>query len=386
MQFGASESRRDRLFHGRRTTVGPSHFTFDVDIEMLIERCSMEAPTTASNPAPLALETITDPRWLAGALTDRHSSEHIVEVHQVGASATLASKVRFSVLLDGPQGQRTRHYCLKAHFNVGGVETLVTEANFYRHLRPQLDIRAPVAHYVGINEPSGRAVVIMDDIDSLGGQFLSADTAYTAEQSCDALSQLARFHASTWGALAPAADWLQPRIETMGSLFPSEHIQTLLDDGRGSEVHADLLDAPRLRRAMLATAQLPSTCVIHGDTHSGNAYLDAEGRVCWLDWQITQRGHWAVDVSYHLASTLGIEDRRANEADRLRFYLDELARFGVLAPSWGEAWDLYTLGFTWGYYLWVITTISSRSVVMIHTPRLGAALADHDTFRRLGVR
>ena len=60
-------------------------------------------------------------------------------------------------------------------------------------------------------------------------------------------------------------------------------------------------------------------------------------------------------------------------------------RLGVTPPSWDDAWRDYTLGFTWGYFLWVITSISSREVVLIHMPRIGAALADHDTFARLGV-
>jgi hypothetical protein len=38
-----------------------------------------------------------------------------------------------------------------------------------------------------------------------------------------------------------------------------------------------------------------------------------------------------------------------------------------------------------GYFLWVITQISSRAVVPIHLPRIAAVLADHDTFRRLGA-
>ena len=69
----------------------------------------------------------------------------------------------------------------------------------------------------------------------------------------------------------------------------------------------------------------------------------------------------------------------------MRHYLDELGSHGVDAPSFEEAWERYTLGFTWGYFLWVITRISSRAVVLLHIPRLGAALTDHDTFRRLGV-
>ena len=136
---------------------------------------------------------------------------------------------------------------------------------------------------------------------------------------------------------------------------------------------------------MEQTALLPLTCVLHGDTHSGNAYLDAEGRACWFDWQVVQRGHWSVDVAYHLGTVLTIEDRRAHEVELLEHYLAELASHGVTAPSFDEAWDAYTLGFTWGYFLWAITRISSRAVVLLHIPRLGAALTDHDTFRRLGV-
>src|SRR5262249_42740045 len=103
------------------------------------------------------------------------------------------------------------------------------------------------------------------------------------------------------------------------------------------------------------------------------------------DWQIVQRGSWATDVSYHLATTLDIEQRRTHEKDLLRHYLEELAAAGAPAPSVDDAWDQYTRGFSYGYFLWVITKISSRAVVVVHIPRLAAALSDHDTYRRLGV-
>jgi aminoglycoside phosphotransferase (APT) family kinase protein len=346
----------------------------------------MAAHTPASDPAPSDIDVILDPAWLGAALSDIAPGERVVEVEQRGASETLARKVRFSIVLQAPDGRRrTRTYCVKAHFDVGGAETLLTEARFYQQLRPELEVRAPRAHYVGIDEKSGRAVVIMDDVATDGAGFLGAHAPYTADQSRDALAQLARLHAATWGERAWDVDWLQPRIATMGQFLPRDRLQALLDDGRADGLVPELRDAARLLRALRATAAVPTTCVIHGDPHSGNAYLDADGRVCWLDWQITQRGHWSTDVSYHLATTLDIDDRRATEAERLRMYLDELGRLGVEPPSWDEAWRSYTLGFTWGYFLWVITRISSRAVVLIHMPRLGAALADHDTFQRLGV-
>ena len=168
-------------------------------------------------------------------------------------------------------------------------------------------------------------------------------------------------------------------------MYSDDVLQELLDDGRGERVPSELLDAGRLRRALQATAEVRPTCVVHGDTQSGNAYLDRDGRVGWLDWQVTQRGHWSIDVSYHLGTVLDVETRRAYERELLARYLAELRRRGVDAPSFDGAWESYTLGFTWGYFLWTITRISSREVVLLNIPRLGAALTDHDTFRRLGV-
>jgi aminoglycoside phosphotransferase (APT) family kinase protein len=180
-------------------------------------------------------------------------------------------------------------------------------------------------------------------------------------------------------------EWLAPRIVGMADIFPLDTLQSLLDDGRGPDIAPELRSAENVAEAMRRTGAHDVTCVIHADTHSGNSYLDAEGRACWLDWQIVQRGNWATDIAYHLATVLAIDDRRAHEAELLRHYLAELDVLGAPAPTWDDAWDLYTRSFSYGYFLWVITRISSREVVLIHIPRIAAALEDHDTFRRLGV-
>ena len=57
------------------------------------------------------------------------------------------------------------------------------------------------------------------------------------------------------------------------------------------------------------------------DLHLGNLFLNAAGLPCLLDWQLVQRGMWYVDVGYHIASTLTVEDRRASEHELLRHYL-----------------------------------------------------------------
>jgi hypothetical protein len=336
------------------------------------------------HPTPADLDAVLDPEWLRWALADVAAGERIIAVEQVGDTRTVAQKVRFAVTVAGPSGERSRSYCVKGHFG-DGLETLLTETHVYRDLLPSIDIRTPRAHYAGVDETTGRALLILDDLVAEGATFIHDAAPYPLERCRDGLTQLARLHAATWGGSRWEVDWLDPRIPWMLSLYSDELLQDLLHDGRGEGLPGDLLDARQLRRALDSTAALPATCVVHGDTHSGNAYLDSEGRVCWLDWQITHRNHWSIDVAYHVGVVLDTGDRRAHERELLRGYLSELRSLGVEPPGWTEAWDAYRSGFAWPFFLWTITRISSRAVVLEHMPRLGAAIADHDTFRRLGA-
>ena len=336
---------------------------------------------------PTTLDAVLDPGWLEHALDDVDQDDRILGVEEIDSSQTLAQKVRFRVTVEHADGvRRTRAYCVKAHLDGTPGADLLSEARFYGEVAPRLEVRMPRAYYTAVDDGAQQAIIVMDDVVAHGGRFLNAQTPYSLDTARDSLGQLARLHAATWGCERVAdLEWLAPRATAMADMFPIELLQSLLDDGRGPDVAPNLRSAVNVAEAMRRTGAHEVTCVIHGDTHSGNSYLDAEGRACWLDWQVVQRGNWATDISYHLATVLDIEGRRAHEAELLRHYLRELGSFGAPAPAWDEAWEQYTLGFSYGYFLWVITRISSRAVVLIHIPRLAAALTDHDTFRRLGV-
>jgi len=347
-------------------------------------------PTSAAAPfdaVPSDLAVLLDPAWLTQALDDIVEGDRIVHVEQVDQSRTLARKVRFRVTVEDATGvRRTTAYCVKAHFADDGPGTLEPEARFYRDLSARVDIRTPRAYYIGLDETTRRALVVMDDVVGNCGRFLGAHEPYSLETTRDSLGQLAHLHASTWGEPTPAGcDWLVPTISNLARAFPVDFLQEMLNDGRGPDIAPELRDAKKLLAAVQKTGEAPPTCLLHGDTHSGNVYLDAAGRACWLDWQVVQPGHWSTDVAYHLATVLEIEDRRRYEAELLRHYLAELKALGVAAPSFDDAWESYTLAFSFGYFLWAITRISSREVVLIHIPRIAAALTDHDTYRRLGV-
>jgi hypothetical protein len=336
---------------------------------------------------PTRLESVLDPEWLHWALDDVGEDERVVAVEAIDSTKTLATKVRFRVTVEDADGARRDHaYCVKAHLDGTPGLDLLSEAHFYAELAPRLDVRAPRGYYAAIDDDAQQAMVIMDDVVAHGGRFLGAHSPYSVDTTTDTLGQLAKLHATTWGrADLHALDWLAPRLTTMADFYPTDLLQSLLDDGRGPDVAPELRSAENVREAMRRTGAHDVTCVIHADPHSGNSYLDAGGRACWLDWQIVQRGSWATDIAYHLATVLDVDTRREHEADLLRHYLDALVANGAPAPGWDDAWDLYTRSFSYGYFLWVITRISSREVVLIHIPRLAAALTDHDTFHRLGV-
>jgi aminoglycoside phosphotransferase (APT) family kinase protein len=345
---------------------------------------SPHSPVT--DPVPDRLESVLDPQWLTGALADLPHDHQVIEVVQEDSFKTIASKVRFRLVARGPGGGTVhRSYCIKGHFQ-DDRDSLRSETLFYRHLQPILGVRSPRAHYTGIDDEQGRSLIIMDDVLARGGRFLGAHQPYSVATIKQSLAQLAQLHAATWDQPADGDGWLTPRIRPMIDMYSTDYLHGLLNDGRGRGLPAALLDGHNLKEAVHVVAAARPTNVIHGDAHSGNVYVEPDGQPGWLDWQIVQQGHWATDVSYHLATALSIEDRRASERDLLRHYLSELARAGAShPPDWEEAWERYRCHFPYGYFLWAITRISSREVVLLHIPRIATAMDDHQTLRLLGV-
>lgn len=338
-----------------------------------------QLPATA---IPRTHEELLDPAWLHAAL-DIGTGETIVAVETTGTSRTRLEKLRFALTLDGPGGRRVGHYCAKASLDGTGAGS-TDEAMFYLDVAPRLDIRRPRVHFAAVDGTA--SIIVMDDIVALGGHFMNPHFPFTQEIVTDTLSQLARLHAATWG-LGAVSDirWLDHGLARFAGMQDADALQKLLDDGRAAGLDPEICSGKNLVAALRAQRDLGVTSLLHGDTHTGNVYLDAEGRGCFFDWEVVQTGHWAQDVAYHLGTALTTEDRRAHEEDLIRLYLTELAANGAPAPSFDEGWDLYRRSFAYGYLLWVITMIRGRDEVLQHMPRLGAALTDHQTYGLLGV-
>jgi aminoglycoside phosphotransferase (APT) family kinase protein len=125
-------------------------------------------------------------------------------------------------------------------------------------------------------------------------------------------------------------------------------------------------------------------CIVHGDTHLGNLYIEPDGTPGFLDAQ-TNRGPWQFEVNYHLIVALDMLDRRQWEKPLLVRYLEALRSHGVDAPSFEEAWEAYRRETAYGYFIFAINEneFQTEAVNTAEAARFACAAIDHDTVRLL---
>jgi aminoglycoside phosphotransferase (APT) family kinase protein len=126
--------------------------------------------------------------------------------------------------------------------------------------------------------------------------------------------------------------------------------------------------------------------LLHGDTHIGNTYVLPDGTGGFLDWQLMVRGSYANDVAYVIATGLDPATRRAEQRALIEFYLEQLRRRGVDAPSFEEAWTGYRLAIIWGIVIgWLITPPVNygEAITSANISRLVDAALDVDSLGAL---
>ncbi|MVZ99816.1 phosphotransferase [Actinomadura sp. LD22] len=349
----------------------------------------MQTLNHPQQPAPRRLDDVLTPEWLTRALGARHPGIRVTEVTPGPVVSRISTNARFHIECEGgaPDGL-SPDLCAKGYFSeIGwpGRETGTYEVAFYRDLAESTGMRTLRSVYAAIDSETRHGVVITEDVVARGATFLDGTSEYTPAQAAESLAELAKLHASTWGDPAVrAADWLAPRLEGILAGRGVKEIRANFESDTGAGVPAEVRDPELLVKAYRAVVSLASAAtpwsVIHGDSHVGNLFLDGDGRPSFLDWQLVQRGPWYLDVGYHIASALTVEDRRRAEDDLLRHYLDGLRAGGVEAPTWDEARLGVRLGIIHGFYLWAITQKVAPAITRSLQHRLGTAAADHDAF------
>ena len=351
----------------------------------------MTASTEERPPVPLTLDDALSPDWLTAALGTRYPSIEVGHVTPGPVVSRISTNARFHIECASMPEGLSPDLCLKGYF--GDIAPMarpagVPEALFYRDLAAATGVRTLSSVYADVDETSQANVVITEDVVARGATFLDPLSPYGPDEAAQSLEQLARLHVATWmDPTLAAAGWLDPWFSRLAQGRGVPEITRNFEGPLGVGVPEAVRDAPRLFEAFTAVAassmEASPWCVVHGDAHAANLYLDGRGRPSLVDWQLVQRGPWYLDVGYHLAATLSVSDRRRSEDDLIAHYLDHLRVAGIAVPSEPEVRQGLGRGMVHGFYLWGITLLVDPPIIAALLERLGTAVDDHDALDAL---
>jgi len=342
---------------------------------------------------PDTLEHALDPTWLSGVLAHLSGGSAVATVELADVIKAMAAKVRAAVTFEN-EPDKVYRICIKGFLdhdlgaNAGGITTL-RESSFYAEVAPRIDMRTPPCAAVVIDRKNHRAILVMADMIAAGAHFYNALEPLALDQAADTLDQLARLHAKPH--LLDGRGWIPCRIDDIAhreAFMTWDEIQGLMHDERRGDLPARTLDASLLKRGMETLAEWNGTApqtILHGDSHPGNVYRTREGEMGFTDWQLVQRGHWSLDVAYHIASVLPVEVAEREERHLLDHYLDAVRRHGGQAPDRETAWQDYRRAPVYGYYHWAITRRVHPPITHQAFRRLGEAVTRHESYKLLGL-
>jgi len=250
----------------------------------------------------------------------------------------------------------------------GLTGTAPTEAGFYRELRPQLDIEAPLGYHGAFDERSWRSIQIIEDlVATKGAGFCSPARFVSAQEAEQIVCQLAALHAQgmqlprvstgrpPWLRTYP--DWWGQALRVVGvkrshlrgvAAAVDHGVMPAALRGRGNDLWEGFL------RSVQAHRNLPAT-LLHGDVHLGNWYVTEDGVMGLCDWQCVSAGHWSRDLAYALATVLDVEQRRTCDRELIEIYLDRLREGGAPPMEFTAAWHMYRRQLLGALVMWTPT-------------------------------
>jgi hypothetical protein len=349
--------------------------------------------TTDGRPLPLSLDEIT-PEWLTAALRTRTPDVEVRSLRVVEVIHGTTTKVRLELGLNeaGARAGIPRDVVVKGGFEEHSRvlhRMHEREVRGYRDVFSVIDLPTPTCYFADYDEVAQQGIIVMDDLVSQGVTWCHATRPQSHEQIARRLSTLARFHAATWdsdelvdGRWAELPDFFDAMDGYVHRYLDPVVWRRFCELPRGAAVSVRfhdrdwMVESWRKQRAFAAT--LPH-CVLHGDVHLGNLYLDRAGEPGFVD-TLASRGPGMLEVAYHVSASLDSADRRRSEAPLVGHYLDELARHGVTIPTFEEAMAQYGVLLLYGHFIWMTTEPQNQTetVNTANAARVSAAMLDHD--------
>jgi len=306
--------------------------------------------------------------WLSRALDQEVQEVAITEVVWGTATKVRISADGLALCVKGGFDERL------ADWGLGPAYEL--EARFFAELAPSFGQGVPRCWF------AGSGVVVLEDLVARGCSFGDPTEPWSADRVAAALELLARWHAR--GA---APDWLPVGAAAArgaaAQFLGDEHWEHHFAQDGAPVLPRALQDPAPIWRAferLWALDDAGPHCVVHGDAHVGNTYVDAYGPPGFLDWQTVCLGPWSYDVAYFIGGALTVADRRRHERALLDGYLEALRAHGGPDVGRDDGWRDYVRHTLHGF-LWAATppVMQTPERVLAMAERYVAAIEDHDT-------
>ncbi|BBZ15515.1 protein kinase family protein [Mycobacterium branderi] len=352
-------------------------------------------PATDYFPLPLTVDEVTA-EWLTAALRQRAPGVTIRDCEVLDVTFTTCSKIRLRLNRDEAAiaAGIPELVIVKGGFEEHGRELHhmhLREVRGYRDVYPEVPLPHPACYFADYDAQARQGIIIMEDLVAKGVQFCHATKPQTYEQVARRLSVLAEFHAKTWDSteIKPGGKWadLVDFFDVMRPFFDKcsspDYWERCISAPRGVAVSTRFGDRHWLIDSWTKVTQygqaLPQ-CVLHGDVHLGNLYIEADGTPRFLD-TLASRGPGMLEVAYHVSAAIDVADRAHWEGALVGHYLDQLSANGVQAPRFDEAMRQYGIFLIYGHFIWITTEskYQAEAVNTANAARVSQAMLDHDT-------
>ena len=365
-----------------------------------IPAIALSGDPTPALPLPLCIGGITA-EWLTRAIGTTVPGLIVRAARVLEVMPGTSTKIRVAIDYADPVHDRTlpRRVIVKGGFEDHSpalAAMFLNEIRFYRDIQPIAALRTPMALFAARDPSSHQAIVVMEDLSARGVTFCTPLQPQGFAMCARRLGDLARFHAQSWNApdFAPGGrwDWVRSRFTTDSAAYAARYLRPevwnhYMTLPRAAAVSSRLHDRAWMAHALHRLGEIDAQgdrCILHGDTHLGNLYVEADGTPGYLDMQVT-RANWALEVAYHIATSIDLADRRRWEGALLEGYLLALRSAGVAPPELDTAWRAYVRALAYAYFIFVINEVrfQTEAVNSANTARVGAAMIDLGTMEAL---
>ncbi|KAH8819147.1 kinase-like domain-containing protein [Xylogone sp. PMI_703] len=279
-----------------------------------------------------ALPSDITPEWLGDKL-----GQKIEAIEHTRSIWGTASKLFYTITYKHESAnERPRCICVKGVFDPKMIELqpwtvslAQREAEFFTKVAPNIkNMLFPRGWWGGRSSTQG--IAIMNDLTKEGCTFPGETASYSVANVMDGVGQLAGLHAQYWGQSQKDHPWIWNNYDPAMRFMCTPWDEVVRTAGR-PVLPEYLMDGKRCNEALdryYAERNPRFRTLLHGDTHIGNVYFNADGRIGFLDWSAFHFGSCFHDVVYHMTAMLSIEDRRAYETQILDHYLERLHQHG----------------------------------------------------------